>query len=141
MNSTHNKGKSIIAERFIRILKNKICKYMTSVSTNVYMDKLDDILNKYNDTFHRTIKMKPLDVKSNTYIASSKKINDKNPTLEIGNNVRILKYRNLFATDYGQNWCGEVFVIKKVKDAVPSAYVINYLNGEGIVGKLYQNEL
>ena len=62
MHSVHNEGKSVIAERFIRTLKNKICKYMNSVSRNVYIDKLDDIVNKYNNTYQRTIKMKPVDV-------------------------------------------------------------------------------
>ena len=75
MYSTHNEGKSVIAERFIRTLKNKIYKYMTSISKNVYIDKLDDIVNKYNNTYHSTIKMKPVDVKSSTYIDSSKEIN------------------------------------------------------------------
>ena len=73
MYSTHNEGKSVVAERFIRILKNKIHKYMTYVSKNVYIDKLDDIIKKYNNKYHSTIKMKPVDVKSNTYVDSSKK--------------------------------------------------------------------
>ena len=64
--STHNEGKSIVVERFIRTLKNKIYKHMTSVSKSVYIDKLDDIVNKYNRRFHSTIKRKPVDVKSNT---------------------------------------------------------------------------
>ena len=68
MNSTHNEGKYIVAERFIRILKNRIYKYMTLISKNVYINKLDDIVNKYNNTYRRTIKMKPIDVKDNTYI-------------------------------------------------------------------------
>ena len=76
--STHSKGKTVISERFIRTLKNKIYKYMTSISKSVYIDKLDDIVNKYNHTYLSTIKMKPVDVKSNTYIDSSKEINDKN---------------------------------------------------------------
>ena len=75
MYSTHNEGKYVVAERFIRTLKNKIYKYMTSISKNVYIDKLDDIVNKYNNTYHSTIKMKPVDVKSSTYIDSSKEIN------------------------------------------------------------------
>ena len=70
MYSIHNKGKSVVAERFIRTLKTKIHKHMTSVSKNVYMDKLDDIVNEYNNTYHRKIKMKPIDVKDNTYIDS-----------------------------------------------------------------------
>ena len=72
MYSTQNEGKSVIAKRFIRTLKNKIYKYMTSVSKNVYIDKLDDLVNKYNNANHSTIKMKPVDVKSNSYIESSK---------------------------------------------------------------------
>ena len=74
MYSTHNEGKSVVAERFIRTLKTKIYKYMTSISKNVYIDKLDDIVNKYNNTYHSTIKIKPVDVKPNTYIDSSKDI-------------------------------------------------------------------
>ena len=67
-----NEGKSAVAERFIRTLKTKIYKYMTSISKNVYIDKLDDIVNEYNNTYHRTIKMKLVDVKDNTYIESNK---------------------------------------------------------------------
>ena len=90
--STHNEGKSVFAERFIWTLKNKIYKYMTSVSKNVYIDKLDDIVNKCNNIYHSTIKMKPINVKSNTYIDSSKEINGRNPKLKIGDIIRILKY-------------------------------------------------
>ena len=68
MYSIHNEGKSVVAERFIRTLKTKIYKYMTSVSKNVYINKLDDIVKEYNNTYHRTIKVKPVDVKDNTYI-------------------------------------------------------------------------
>ena len=63
MYSIHNEGKSVVAERFIRTLKTKIYKYMTSVSKNVYIDKADDIVDEYNNTYHRTIKMKPDDVR------------------------------------------------------------------------------
>ena len=101
--STHNEGKSVIAERFIRTLNNKIDKYLTSVSKNLYIDKLEDIVNKYNNTYHSTIKMKPVDVKSNTYIGSSKEINNKNPKFKIGDNVRISKYKNVFAKGYTSN--------------------------------------
>ena len=96
MYSTHNEGKSVIAERFIRTLKNKIYKYMTSVSKNVYIDKLDDIVNKYDNTYHSTIKMKPFNVKLNTYIDSSKKINNKDPKFKIYDIARISKYKNIF---------------------------------------------
>ena len=72
--SIYNEGKSVVAERFIRTLKTKIYKCMTSISKNVYTDKLDDIVNKYNNTYHRTIKMKAADVKDNTYIDFSKNL-------------------------------------------------------------------
>ena len=98
MYSIHNEGKSVVAERFIRTLKNKICKYMTVISKNVYIDKLDDIVNEYNNTYHRTIKMKPVDVKDNTYIDSielhsEKEVNDKDPKFKTGDHVRISKYK------------------------------------------------
>ena len=89
MYSIHDEGKSVVAERA------KTLKKRTSVSKNVYIDKLDDILNKYNNTYHSTIKMKPVDVKSNTYIDSSKEINDKDPKFKVGDIVRISKY-NIF---------------------------------------------
>ena len=81
-----------LAERFIRTLKTKICKYMTSISKNVYIDKLNDIVNEYNNTYHRTIKMKPVDVKDNTYIDSSKEVNDKDPKFKVCDHVGISKY-------------------------------------------------
>ena len=87
---------------------------MTSVSKNVYIDKLDDIVNKYNNTYHSTIKMKTVDVKSNTYIDSSKEINDKDPKFKISDFVRISKYKNIFANVFTLNCSEEVFVIKKV---------------------------
>ena len=96
--STRNERKSVaVAERFIRTLKNKIYKYMTSISKNVYIDKLDYIVKKYDNTYHSTIKMKPVDVKSNTYINSSKEINDEDPKFKTGDNVRISKYKNISA--------------------------------------------
>ena len=130
MFSAHNEGKSVVAERFIRTLKNKIWKYMTSISKNVCIDKLDDIANKYNNTYHSTINMKPFDVKSNTYIDSSKEINNKDPKFKIGDIVRISKYKNIFAKGYVPNWSEEVFVIKKVRNTVPWTYVISDLKGE-----------
>ena len=87
MYSTHNERKSVVAERFIRTLKNKIYKYMTSISKNVCIDKLDNIVNEYNNTYHRTIKMKPVDVKDNTYININKEVNDKDPKFKVGDQV------------------------------------------------------
>ena len=89
MYSTHNERKSVVPERFIRTIKNKIYKYMTSISKNVYIDKLDDIVDEYNNTYRTTIKMKPIDVKDNTYINTSKEINNKDLKFKVGDHVRI----------------------------------------------------
>ena len=103
MYSTHDEGKYVVAERFIRTLKNKICKYMTSVSKNVYIDKLDDIVNEYNNIYHTTIKMKPVDVNSGNYIEYNVNSNDKDPKFKIDDHVRISKYKNMFAKGYIPN--------------------------------------
>ena len=97
MHSTHNERRSLVAERFIRTSKTKICKYMTSVSKNVYIGKLEDIVNEYNNTYHRIIKMRPVDVKDNAYTDSGKEVNDKDPKFEVGDHVKISKYKNIFA--------------------------------------------
>ena len=128
MYSIHNEGNSIVTETFIRTLKSKIYKYMTSVSKNVYIDKLDDIVNEYNNTYHRTIKMKPVDVKDNTYIDFKKEVNDKDPKFKVGDHVRISKYKSIFTKGYTPNWSEDVFVIKKVNNTVLWTYVINDLN-------------
>ena len=103
MYSSHNEGKSVVAEGFIWKLKNKIYKYMTSVSKNVYIDKLDDMVNEYYDTYHRTIKMKPIGVKDNTYINNGKEVNDKDHKFKVADHVRISKYANVFAKGYTPN--------------------------------------
>ena len=139
MYSIHNEGKLVVAERFIRTLKNKIYKYMSSISKNVYIYKLYDIVKEYNNTYQRTIKMKP-DVKNNTYIDFEKKVNDKDPKFKVGDYVRISKYKNNFAKGYMPDW-SEVFIISKIKNTVPWTYVINDLNGEEIIGTFYEKEL
>ena len=141
MYSTNNEGKFVIAERFITKLKNEIYKYMTSISKNIYIDKIDDIVKEYNNKYHTSIKMKPVDVKDNTYIDFKKEINDKNPKFKVGDHVRISKYKNIFAKGYMPNWSEEIFIIKKIKNIVPWTYVINDLNGEGIIGIFYEKEL
>ena len=95
MYSTDNEGKSVVAEKFIRTLKNKIYKYMTSTSKNVYIDKLEDIVHKYNNTYHSAIKMKSFDVKPKTCINSNKEINDEDPKFKIDDIVRISEYKNI----------------------------------------------
>ena len=141
MYSTNNEAKSVIAERFIRTLKNKIYKYMTSISKNVYIDKLDDIVKKYNNTYHNSIKMKPIDVKDNTYIDLKKESNGKDPKFKVGDHVRISNYKNIFAKGYLPNWSEEIFIIKKIKKPIPWTYVLNDVNSEEIIGTLYENEL
>ena len=141
MYSTNNERKPVIAERFIRTLKNKIYKYMTSIPKNIYIDKLDDIVKKHNNTYHTSIKMKPVNVKDNTYISFKKEVNDKNLKFKVGDQVRISKYKNIFAKGYMPNWSEEIFIIKKIKNTVPWTYVLNELNGEEIIGSFYENEL
>ena len=114
---------------------------MTAISNNVYFDALDDIVHKYNNTVHRTIKITPIDVKNNTYVDSKKEVNDKDPKFKVGNHVRISKYKNIFAEQYTSNWSEEVFVVNKIKSTVPWTYVINDLNGEEITGTFYEKEL
>ena len=120
--SRHNEEKSAVAERFIKTLKSKIYKYMASISKNVYIDKLDDIVNKYNNAYHSTIKMKPADVKSNIYIDSSKEINDKEP--------KLIKIKA--AKGYVLNWSEEGFMIKRVKTLCCEHMFFRDLKGEKI---------
>ena len=136
MHSTHDAGKSVVTERLIRTLKNKIYKIMTSISKNVYIDKLDDRVNEYNNTYHRTIKMKPIDVKHNTYINIDKEVNEKDPKFKVGHHVRISKYKKIFPKHYTPSWSEDVF-----KNAAPWTYVINDLNGEEIIETFYEKEL
>ena len=114
---------------------------MASISKNVYINKLDDIVSEYNNTYHRTIKAKPVDVKDNTYIDFKREVNDKDPKFKVSNHVNISKYKNIFTKGYTPNWSEEVFVIKKVKNTVPWTYVITDLNGEEIIGTFYEKEL
>ena len=141
MYSTNNEGKSVIAERFIRTLKNKIYKYMTSISKNVYIDKLDHIVNEYNNKYHISIKLKHVDVKYNTYIDFKKEVNNRDPKFKIGDHLRISKYKNIFAKGYMPNWSQEKFVVKKIKNTLSWTCVMNDLNGKEIIGTFYEQEL
>ena len=123
--SSYNEGKSVVAERFIRTLKNKIFKHMKAISKNIYFDVLDDIVDKYNNTVHRTIKMKPIDVTDNSYVKYNENPNKKDPKFKVGDRVRISKYKNIFAKGYTPNWSDKVFLISKIKNTVPWTYVIN----------------
>ena len=142
MYSTYNEGKSAVAERFIRTLKNKIFKHMTAISENIYFDVLDDIVGKCNYTVHRTIKMKPIEVMGDYYAEYNKDpSNKKNPKFKVGDHIRISKYKNIFAKGYTPNWSEEVFIMNKIKNTVPWTYAISDLNGEEISGSFYEKEL
>ena len=104
MYSTQNEGNSVLAERFIKTLKNKMYKHMTDVSKNVYIDKLDDTVNEYNNTYHRTIQMKPIDVKDNIYIDSVEEVNAKDFKFNVRDHIRKTKYKNIFTEGYTPNW-------------------------------------
>ena len=114
---------------------------MTSVSKNKYIDKLDDIVDKYNNKKHITIKMKPIDVKDNTYVDFGKEVNNNDSKFKVGDHVRMSKYKNIFAKDYTPNWSEEIFVIKKLKNTVPWTYVVNDLNGEEITGTFFEKRI
>ena len=142
MYSTNNEVKPVVSQRFIRTLKNTIYKYMTSVSKIVYIDKLDDIVDdEYNNTYHRTTKMKPVDVKAGSYVEYNVNYNDKDPKFKIGDHLRISKHKNIPAQGYIPNSSEEMFVIIKTKNTVPWPYVINDFNGEEIIGIFYEKEL
>ena len=128
-------------ERFIRTLKNKIFKHMTAIPKNFYFDMLDDIVDKYNNTVHRTIKTKPIDVTGDYYAECNEIFNKKDSKFKVGDNVRISKYKNIFAKGYTPNWSEEVFVISKIENTVPWTYVISDLNGQEITGSFYEKEL
>ena len=111
---------------------------MTAISKNVYFDVLDDIVDKYNNTVHRTIKMKPIDVTDDSYAEYNEDFNKKDPKFKVGDHVRISKYKNIFAKGYAPNWLEEVFVVSKIKNAVPWTYVVSDLNGEEITRNFYE---
>ena len=130
MYSKHNEGESVVGGRFIRTLRTKFYKYTTSVSKNIYIDKLDDIVNKYNNKYQKTIKMKPVDVKLNTYIDPGQEINEKYPK---NKQVIMLEHQNIrmfLQKETLQIELNKLFVIKKVKNTVPWTYVINNINVE-----------
>ena len=140
MYSTFNEGKSVVAERFIRTLKNKFYKHMTATGKNVYYDVLDDVVNEYNNTKHNTIKMKPIDVKNNKRVYIDEH-NEKSARFNVGDRVRISKFKNIFAKGHTPNWSTEIFIVDKINDTVPYTYNIKDLNGKKIIGSFYDKEL
>ena len=114
---------------------------MTAVSKNVYFDVLDDIVDKYNNTYHKTIKMKPIDVKNDSCTECNEESNEKDPKFKVGDHARISKYKYIFAKGYAPNWSEDIFVVTKIKNTLPWNYIIGDLNGEEIVGSFYEKEL
>ena len=141
MYSTYNESKSVVAERFIRTLKNKLYKHMTATSKNVYYDVLDAVVNKYNNTKHSTIKMKSIDVKDNNKRVYVDEHYEKDSRFKVGDRVRISKFKNIFAKGYTPNWSKEIFVVDKINDTVPYTYNLKDLNDEEIIGSFYDREL
>ena len=141
MYSTYNEGKSVVAERFIRTLKNKLYKHMTTTGKNVYYDVLDDIVNEYNNTKHNTIKMKPKDVGNNNKRVYIDEHNEKDSRFKVDDRVRISKFKNIFAKGYTPNWSNEIFIVNKINDTIPYTYNIKDLIGEEIIGSFYDREL
>ena len=140
MYSTYNEGKSVVAERFIGTLKNKLYKHMTATGKNEYYDVLDDVVNKYNNTKDSIIKMKPIDVIDNKRVFIDEH-NEKDSTFKVGDRVRISRYKNIFAKGYTPNWRKEIFIIDKINDTVPHTYNLKDLNDEEIIGSFYDKEL
>ena len=140
MYSAYNEGKSAVAEKFIRKLKNKLYKDMTATGKNVYYDVLADVVNKYNNTKHSTIKMKPIDVKNNKRVYIDEH-NEKDSKFKVGDRVKISRYKNIFAKGYAPNWSSEIFIVNKINDTVPYTYNLKDLNDEEIIGSCYDKEL
>ena len=112
---------------------------MTAIKKNVYYDVLDDIVNKYNNNKH--IKMKPKDVKNDNNKVCIDEYNKKSATFNVGDRVRISKFKNIFAKGYTPNWSREIFIVNKINDTVPWTYSLKDLNGEKIIGSFYDREL
>ena len=139
--STYNEGKSVVAERFIGTLKNKLYKHMTATGKNVYYDVLDNVVNEYNNTKHSTIKMKPIDIKDNNKRVYVDEHNEKDSRFKVDDRVRISKFKNIFAKGYTPNWSKEIFIVDKINDTVPYTYNLKDLNDEEIIGSFYDREL
>ena len=130
MYSMYNEGKSVVAERFIRTLKNKLYKHMTATGKNVYHDVLDDEVYKYNNTKYSTIKMKPIDVGDNNKRVYIDEHNENDSRFIVGDRVRISKFKSIFAKGYTPNWSSEIFIVDKINDTVPYTYNLKDLNDE-----------
>ena len=128
MYSTYNERKSAVAKRYVKTLKN------------VYYNVLNDIVETYNNTFHSSIKMKPINVENDSFAEYNEESNEKDSKFKISDHVRVSKFKNIVPKGYAPNWSEEIFFIKKTKNTVPWAYIISELNGEEIVGSFYEKK-
>ena len=131
MYSTYNEGKSVVAERFIRTLKSKLYKHMTAIGKKVYYDVLDDVVSKYNNTKHNTIKMKPIDVKDNKRVYIDEH-NEKDSRFKVDDRVRISKFKNIFAKGYTPNWSSEILSSALNDSEINHEEFTNIINEENI---------
>ena len=110
---------------------------MTAVSKNIYFDVLDYIFDRYNNTVHRTIKIKPIDVTGDSYVEYNEGSNKKDPKFKVNDHARTSKYKNIFAKGFAM----EVFILNEIKNTVPWTYTISDLSGENVIGTFYEKEL
>ena len=138
MYSTYKEGKSVIAERFIKILKAKIYKKMTATDSNFYLPYFNKFIDQYNNTYRHSINKKPVNA---DYSALTEKIqtNPKAPKFKVNDGVRITKYKNIFSKGYTENWSREVLFIALKTN--PWIYRIKDVSGEKIIGSYYEKEL
>ena len=130
----------LLIKDLLRLKKNKIFKHMAVDSKNVCFDVLNYIVDKYNNTYHRSIEMQPIDGKSDSHIEYNVGSNEKGPKFQVSDHVKISKNKNIFPKGYAYNWSGEVFVMSKTKKTVPWTSAISDLNGEE-VGTFQEKEL
>ena len=109
---------------------------MIATGKNVYYDVLDDVVNEYNNTKHSAIKIKSIDVKNNKRVYIDEH-NEKDSRFNVGDRVRISKFKNILAKGYTPNWSSEIFIVDKVNDTVPYTYNLKDLNDEEIIGSFY----
>ena len=131
----------LLLRDLLELKKKIIFKHMTTVSKNFYINSLDDIVNRYNNTVHRAIKIKPIDVTDDSYVEYIEDFNKKGPKFKVNDHVRISRYKNIFAKGYVPNWSEEVFIVNGIKNTVPWTYAISDLNNEPITGTFYEKEL
>ena len=137
MYSTHNEGKSVIGERFIKTLKTKIYKTITANDIKSYLLYLNKLVDQYNNTYHHSVNKKPINT---DYFALTEKseTNNKAPKFKVNDRVRITKYNNIFSKHYTKNWSRETFIIDSVFTTNPWTYKIKDLNREKIIGSFYE---